>query len=346
MAVLSSDALDEREALRAIFGMEFSSRTENEWAIAFPPPTCIDDDFSSCTKLVVHLSNSYPEEPPVAEIERAPTGLDVQSTLESLPFNAGEPCVYDWACELRGKLDDLRDLFQPAAPANGMLEPLVGDEVGDFDAGAYDPEALDDYFLSLGMEQAKEYYEEGSAGGATDYEAISKLFEQEKLYKSLSSSSSCSGSKNYSTGSSGEAASGITIVHGEPFTEKKSTFQCHCAVVRSEADVTWVLEKLYEDNKIRRATHNQYAWRLRDAQGHLRADNNDDGEAGAGRKIAELLQMKKVENVLCVVSRWFGGVLMGPDRFKAIGRCAADLLDSKFKHCVVGGGSTSGGKKK
>jgi len=38
------------------------------------------------------------------------------------------------------------------------------------------------------------------------------------------------------------------------------------------------------------------------------------------------LQMVGAKNVLVVISRWFGGVLLGPDRFKHINNCARNLL--------------------
>ena len=80
-------------------------------------------------------------------------------------------------------------------------------------------------------------------------------------------------------------------------------------------------------------------------------DNDDDGEAAAGKKLAELLQMKKVDNVLCVVSRWYGGVLMGPDRFKCIARAATIVLEDPHlkeelkKASSCSGAATSGGGK-
>lgn len=44
-------------------------------------------------------------------------------------------------------------------------------------------------------------------------------------------------------------------------------------------------------------------------------DNDDDGEAAAGGRIAHLMQVMDVVNVLVVVSRWYGGVKLGPDRW-------------------------------
>ncbi|XP_056679789.1 protein IMPACT isoform X2 [Monodelphis domestica] len=39
-----------------------------------------------------------------------------------------------------------------------------------------------------------------------------------------------------------------------------------------------------------------------------------------------LKQILNVRNVLVVVSRWYGGILLGPDRFKHINNCARNIL--------------------
>jgi len=44
-------------------------------------------------------------------------------------------------------------------------------------------------------------------------------------------------------------------------------------------------------------------------------DYDDDGEAAAGGRLLHLLQMTDARNVCVVVSRWYGGILLGPSRF-------------------------------
>jgi putative IMPACT (imprinted ancient) family translation regulator len=39
------------------------------------------------------------------------------------------------------------------------------------------------------------------------------------------------------------------------------------------------------------------------------------------------LQILDVKNVIVVVSRWFGGILLGGDRFKLINNAARDALE-------------------
>eukprot|EP01134_Creolimax_fragrantissima_P007936 CFRG7936T1 len=99
----------------------------------------------------------------------------------------------------------------------------------------------------------------------------------------------------------------IDIVSGEPFTIKKSTFQAHSANVHSSKNVSEVLQRLLENKKIQKATHNMYAYRIYDeVKGVWLADCDDDGEQHAGSRLAHLLDMQKVQNVLVVVSRWYG----------------------------------------
>lgn len=124
------------------------------------------------------------------------------------------------------------------------------------------------------------------------------------------------------------AAEALQIVHGEPIVDRKSTFQAHLARVRTERDVRAVREFLLRDRKVARATHNIAAWRVWDVERNAQiADNDDDGETAAGGRLAELLQVTRVNDVVVVVSRWYGGVKLGPDRFKLINNAARTLLE-------------------
>jgi putative IMPACT (imprinted ancient) family translation regulator len=57
-------------------------------------------------------------------------------------------------------------------------------------------------------------------------------------------------------------------------------------------------------------------------------DNDDDGEDGAGSRLAQLLEMRGEDGVLVVVSRWYGGIKLGPKRFAHITNVARELLIS------------------
>eukprot|EP00397_Hematodinium_sp_SG-2012_P054189 GEMP01065172.1.p2 GENE.GEMP01065172.1~~GEMP01065172.1.p2 ORF type:complete len:195 (+),score=45.52 GEMP01065172.1:406-990(+) len=122
------------------------------------------------------------------------------------------------------------------------------------------------------------------------------------------------------------AYQGPHIYHGPYFTEKKSTFQAHAARVQSKEDVDAVWNEITADKKVAASTHNMFAYRFKREDGSLVADNADDGEAAAGTKLAELLDLMPCEDVFVMVSRWYGGIKLGPLRFKIISKVAAGLL--------------------
>ncbi|KAF6257173.1 ribosomal protein S5 domain 2-type protein [Scenedesmus sp. NREL 46B-D3] len=76
-------------------------------------------------------------------------------------------------------------------------------------------------------------------------------------------------------------------------------------------------------------------------------DFDDDGEAAAGGRLLHLLQVADVQNAVVVVSRWFGGVLLGPARFGLINNTARQLLEKTgFLKAGDNSSSKQGGSKK
>lgn len=136
------------------------------------------------------------------------------------------------------------------------------------------------------------------------------------------------------------------VVHGEPFTERKSTFQAHCCSVSGADEVRAVVELLLLNNRVRNATHNIMAYRIEvpGKPGVFSQDADDDGEDAAGGRLLHLLQVADARGVVVVVSRWFGGVLLGPSRFTLINNAARQLLESEGY--INAGGASGGGKKK
>ncbi|XP_067833872.1 protein IMPACT isoform X2 [Heptranchias perlo] len=151
---------------------------------------------------------------------------------------------------------------------------------------------------------------------------------------------------DFSEGSEDEQCPPIT--HGEPITDRRSTFQGHLAPVVTTKQVKLVLQKLYENKKIANATHNIYAYRIycEDKQTFLQ-DCEDDGETAAGGRLLHLMQILDVRNVMVVVSRWYGGILLGPDRFKHINNCARNILvDEGYSELTDEASKTSTKSKK
>ena len=93
----------------------------------------------------------------------------------------------------------------------------------------------------------------------------------------------------------------------DEFTEKKSRFIGRVWLVETEEEA---LEKIGEMKKKHYdATHNCWAYIIKD--GAVRF--SDDGEPGgtAGMPMVQVLQKEQLYNVVCVVTRYFGGTLLG-----------------------------------
>ncbi|KAJ2468067.1 hypothetical protein GGI03_001214 [Coemansia sp. RSA 2337] len=118
------------------------------------------------------------------------------------------------------------------------------------------------------------------------------------------------------------------IFTGTALEMKKSVFVAHVAQVYSGEDVQAVRDELMRDKKIAQATHNILAYRIRLDNGSICQDNDDDGETAAGKRLGHLLQLVEAENVVVVVTRWFGGTHLGPDRFKLINNAARQALEA------------------
>ncbi|XP_050048187.1 protein IMPACT-B-like [Dermacentor andersoni] len=143
---------------------------------------------------------------------------------------------------------------------------------------------------------------------------------------------------------------GLNIFHGGTLEDRRSVFQGHLAEVHSVREVEQVLDELKTNKKIAEATHNIWAYRLLQTEPRtvLCKDSEDDGETYAGNRLLHLLDILDVTNVLIVVTRWYGGIHLGPDRFKHINKVARDLLEQHgyIKKVPTPDSKTKGGKHK
>lgn len=89
--------------------------------------------------------------------------------------------------------------------------------------------------------------------------------------------------------------------------EKKSRFIANVIRVKTEEEAN---EKIAEIKKIHRdARHNVFAYRI--ANGAERFSDDGEPSGTAGVPILNILRGEKLENVLVVVTRYFGGILLG-----------------------------------
>ena len=93
----------------------------------------------------------------------------------------------------------------------------------------------------------------------------------------------------------------------DEFIEKRSRFIGHIFPVETEEEA---LEKIQQlKKKYYDATHNCWAYVIRGCAMRF----SDDGEPGgtAGNPMMQVLQREGLNNVVCIVTRYFGGVLLG-----------------------------------
>lgn len=98
----------------------------------------------------------------------------------------------------------------------------------------------------------------------------------------------------------------LTLKKPSTFEEtiKKSRFIGHAASVTSQAESLDFYESVIDSQ----ATHNCWAWRI-----NFQVRSSDDGEPSgtAGRPILNVIERRKLENVMVVVTRYFGGIKLG-----------------------------------
>ena len=117
------------------------------------------------------------------------------------------------------------------------------------------------------------------------------------------------------------------------FIEKKSEFIGYLCPVQTEEQAVAFIEEIRAMH--RKATHNCYAYILRENNA---ARHSDDGEPGgtAGVPIYEVLRKEGLTDVCCVVTRYFGGVLLGVGGLvRAYTKGAKDAVDAAQIKCMA-----------
>ena len=109
------------------------------------------------------------------------------------------------------------------------------------------------------------------------------------------------------------------------FTEKRSRFIGHVKRVETEEEARAFVEEMkkrYYD-----ARHNCWCYRLHE-NGVERYSDDGEPQGTAGQPMLNVFQREQVENVVCVVTRYFGGILLGAGGLvRAYTQSAKDALD-------------------
>lgn len=110
------------------------------------------------------------------------------------------------------------------------------------------------------------------------------------------------------------------------FVEKRSRFIGHVQPVETEEDARAFIEQMkkrYHD-----ARHNCWCYLLREG-GVVRYSDDGEPQGTAGQPMLGVFEKEGVTNLVCVVTRYFGGILLGAGGLvRAYTRSAKDALDA------------------
>lgn len=92
-------------------------------------------------------------------------------------------------------------------------------------------------------------------------------------------------------------------------TEKKSRFICNVRLTETEEEALAFIEEMKK--KYWDARHNCYAYVIGERGEWTRCSDDGEPSGTAGRPMLDVLQGEELHNVTVVVTRYFGGILLG-----------------------------------
>ena len=114
------------------------------------------------------------------------------------------------------------------------------------------------------------------------------------------------------------------------FVEKKSRFIGHIAPAADEKEAQQFLERIRAEHKA--ANHNCYAWVCGENDSQQRSSDMGEPSGTAGRPILEAIKRADLHNTAVVVTRYFGGILLGAGGLtRAYGKAAQMAIDAAQK---------------
>ena len=89
----------------------------------------------------------------------------------------------------------------------------------------------------------------------------------------------------------------------------KSRFLCHGKPCRTEEEAVQFIKE--NRNEYSDATHNCYAYAIGENMGIMRYSDDGEPAGTAGLPMMEVIKTRKVTNCCVVITRYFGGILLG-----------------------------------
>jgi len=116
------------------------------------------------------------------------------------------------------------------------------------------------------------------------------------------------------------------------YTEKKSKFICHLFYVKSADEVKQIVKA--EKKKYYDARHHCFAYVIGEEGTEIKCSDDGEPSGTAGRPMLDILQKEGLTDILCVVTRYFGGTLLGTGGLvRAYSSALKDAIEkSEFKN--------------
>ncbi|MFD2114458.1 YigZ family protein [Paenibacillus yanchengensis] len=95
----------------------------------------------------------------------------------------------------------------------------------------------------------------------------------------------------------------------EEIVIKKSRFIGHAKPVETEAEAIAFIDQIKRQHRM--ATHNCSAYVVGERDEHQKASDDGEPSGTAGKPILEVIKNKRLKNVVVVVTRYFGGIMLG-----------------------------------
>lgn len=114
-------------------------------------------------------------------------------------------------------------------------------------------------------------------------------------------------------------------------TEKKSKFIANVAITKTEEEAAFFIEEMkkqYWD-----ARHNCFASVIGHNNEYVRCSDDGEPSGTAGRPILEVIQGSQIKDITIVVTRYFGGVLLGTG---GLVRAYTQAAKEGLKNCKTG----------
>ena len=119
-----------------------------------------------------------------------------------------------------------------------------------------------------------------------------------------------------------------------PITSKKSTFVARSIPITSTSQAKSLIQTLLATHPdLASASHNITAFRVlsQSPHGPILEESNDDGENGGGKHLLSVMQSDNIVGMLLIVTRWYGGIMLGTDRWRIMSQVSRDALSQRLR---------------